>query len=164
MALRRVLSAGVETLGFERLILFVSDLKESRSFYAGGLGLQVVFEDDVIVVMDGTAGRVVLRRNDRVHDERGTFSPTMVSAAGCCPVQTNMPPASCGPRWMSCRAPARGTASRPPRRHWGSSHSKRLLHICSDSTVRSGTARYPQRGSDAGDRTERQLPARASII
>ena len=66
-------SAGVDTLGFESLILYVSDLEESRAFYAGGLGLPVVFEDDVIVVVGGPAGRVVLHRNDRGHDERGTF-------------------------------------------------------------------------------------------
>jgi catechol 2,3-dioxygenase-like lactoylglutathione lyase family enzyme len=66
-------SAGVITPGFESLILYVSDLKESRAFYAGGLGLPVVFEDDVIVVVGGPAGRVVLHRNDRGHDERGIF-------------------------------------------------------------------------------------------
>ena len=60
----RSYSAGVDTLGFESLILFVSDLGESRAFYAGGLGLPVVFEDDVIVVVGGSAGRVVLHRND----------------------------------------------------------------------------------------------------
>ena len=58
---------------FESLILFVSDLRESRAFYVGGLGLPVVFEDDVIVVVGGPAGRVVLHRNDRGHDERGIF-------------------------------------------------------------------------------------------
>jgi catechol 2,3-dioxygenase-like lactoylglutathione lyase family enzyme len=63
----------VDTLGFESLILFVCDLGESRAFYAGGLGLPVVFEDDVIVVVGGPAGRVVLHRNDRGHDERGIF-------------------------------------------------------------------------------------------
>jgi catechol 2,3-dioxygenase-like lactoylglutathione lyase family enzyme len=63
----------VDTLGFESLILFVSDLEESRAFYAGGLGLPVVFEDDVIVVVGGPAVRVVLQRNDRGHDERGIF-------------------------------------------------------------------------------------------
>ena len=69
----RSYSAGVDTLGFESLILFVSDLGESRAFYAGGLELPVVFEDDVIVVVGGPAGRVVLHRNDRGHDERGIF-------------------------------------------------------------------------------------------
>ena len=73
MALRRSYSAGVDTLGFESLILFVSDLRESRAFYVDGLGLPVVFEDDVIVVVGGPAGRVVLHRNDRGHDERGIF-------------------------------------------------------------------------------------------
>ncbi len=63
----------MDTLGFESLILFVSDLGESRAFYVGGLGLPVAFEDDVIVVVGGPAGRVVLHRNDRGHDERGIF-------------------------------------------------------------------------------------------
>jgi predicted enzyme related to lactoylglutathione lyase len=35
--------------------------------------LPVVFEDDVIVVAGGPAGRVVLHRNDQGHDERGIF-------------------------------------------------------------------------------------------
>lgn len=63
----------MDTPSFESLILFVSDLEESRAFYVGGLGLPVVFEDDVIVVVGGAAGRVVLHRNDRGHDERGIF-------------------------------------------------------------------------------------------
>jgi catechol 2,3-dioxygenase-like lactoylglutathione lyase family enzyme len=63
----------VETLGFESLILYVSDLRKSRAFYADRLGLPVVFEDDIIVVVGGAAGRVVLHRNDRGHDERGIF-------------------------------------------------------------------------------------------
>ncbi len=50
----------MDTLGFESLILFVSDLRESRAFYVDGLGLPVVFEDDVIVVVGAPAGRVVL--------------------------------------------------------------------------------------------------------
>jgi catechol 2,3-dioxygenase-like lactoylglutathione lyase family enzyme len=63
----------VDTHGLESLILFVSDLDQSRAFYAGSLGLPVVFEDDVIVVVGGPVSRVVLHRNDRGHDERGTF-------------------------------------------------------------------------------------------
>jgi lactoylglutathione lyase len=73
MAWGRSYSAGVDTLGLESLILFVSDLEASRAFYVDGLGLPVVFEDDVIVVVGGPAGRVVLHRNDRGHDERGIF-------------------------------------------------------------------------------------------
>lgn len=61
------------TLGFESLILFVSDLEASRAFYVDGLGLPVMFEDDIIVVVGGPTGRVVLHRNDRGHDERGIF-------------------------------------------------------------------------------------------
>ncbi len=63
----------MDTLGFESLILFVSDLEESRAFYVDGLGLPVVFEDGIVVVVGGPAGRVVLHRNDRGHDERGIF-------------------------------------------------------------------------------------------
>ncbi len=69
----RSYSAGVGTLGFESLILFVSDLEASRAFYVDGLGLPVMFEDDIIVVVGGPTGRVVLHRNDRGHDERGIF-------------------------------------------------------------------------------------------
>jgi catechol 2,3-dioxygenase-like lactoylglutathione lyase family enzyme len=59
--------------GFESVILFVSDLAEARAFYVDGLGLPVLFEDDIAVVVGGPTGRVVLHRNDRGHDERGTF-------------------------------------------------------------------------------------------
>jgi catechol 2,3-dioxygenase-like lactoylglutathione lyase family enzyme len=57
----------------ESLILFVADLGEARSFYVDALGLPVLFEDDIAVVAGDQAGRVVLHRNDRGHDERGTF-------------------------------------------------------------------------------------------
>src|SRR5262245_39771608 len=57
----------------ESLILFVSDLGAAKAFYAGALGLPVLFEDQIIAVMGGESGRVVLHRNDRGHDERGTF-------------------------------------------------------------------------------------------
>jgi catechol 2,3-dioxygenase-like lactoylglutathione lyase family enzyme len=53
--------------------LFVANLAKARAFYVGGLGLPVLFEDDIVVVVGGTAGRVVLHRNDRGHDERGLF-------------------------------------------------------------------------------------------
>ena len=33
----------------------------------------MVFEDDIIVVVGGSTGRVVLHRSDRGHDERGIF-------------------------------------------------------------------------------------------
>jgi SAM-dependent methyltransferase/predicted enzyme related to lactoylglutathione lyase len=66
-------SADVETLGLESLILFVSDLELSRAFYVNALGLPVVFEDDIIVVVGGPTGRLVMHRNDRGHDDRGTF-------------------------------------------------------------------------------------------
>lgn len=57
----------------ESLILFVSDLVAAKAFYAGALGLPVLFEDQVIAVVGGESGRVVLHRNDRGHDERGIF-------------------------------------------------------------------------------------------
>jgi catechol 2,3-dioxygenase-like lactoylglutathione lyase family enzyme len=57
----------------ESLILFVADLDEARSFYVDALGLPVLFEDEIAVVAGDQAGRVVLHRNDRGHDERGTF-------------------------------------------------------------------------------------------
>ena len=59
--------------GFESLILFVSDLAASRLFYVDQLGLPLLFEDGVIVVVGGSTGRVVLHRNNRGHDDRGTF-------------------------------------------------------------------------------------------
>ena len=57
----------------ESLILFVSDLAAAKAFYAGALGLPVLFEDQIIAVVGGESGRVVLHRNDRGHDERGIF-------------------------------------------------------------------------------------------
>jgi catechol 2,3-dioxygenase-like lactoylglutathione lyase family enzyme len=59
--------------GFESLILFVSDLAAARKFYVDALELRVLFEDEIIVVVGGPAGRVVLHRNDKGHDERGIF-------------------------------------------------------------------------------------------
>ena len=55
------------------MILFVSDLAEARAFYVDALGLPVLFEDEIIVVVGSSSGRVVLHRNDRGHDERGIF-------------------------------------------------------------------------------------------
>lgn len=63
----------METGGLESLILFVSDLARARAFYVDALGLPVVFEDEIIVVVGGQTGRVVLHRNDRGHDDRGIF-------------------------------------------------------------------------------------------
>ena len=59
--------------GFESLILFVNELPKAKAFYVEALGLPVLFEDDVIVVVGGPTGRVVLHRNDKGHDERGIF-------------------------------------------------------------------------------------------
>jgi predicted enzyme related to lactoylglutathione lyase len=58
---------------YDSLILYVTDLVEAKAFYARTLGLPVRFEDDVIVVVGGPSGQIVLHRNDRGHDERGTF-------------------------------------------------------------------------------------------
>jgi len=58
---------------FESLILFVSDLAKARTFYVDTLGLPLLFEDEIVVVVGGPTGRVVLHRNDRGHDERGIF-------------------------------------------------------------------------------------------
>jgi len=55
------------------VILFVSDLAEARAFYVDALGLSVLFEDEIIVVVGSSSGRVVLHRSDRGHDERGIF-------------------------------------------------------------------------------------------
>jgi catechol 2,3-dioxygenase-like lactoylglutathione lyase family enzyme len=63
----------MNTEGLESVILFVSDLAEARAFYVDALGLPVRFEDEIIVVVGGPSGRVVLHRNDRGHDERGIF-------------------------------------------------------------------------------------------
>lgn len=63
----------VQTGPLESLILFVSDLSAARAFYVETLGLPLVFEDEIIVVVGHRAGRVILHRNDRGHDERGIF-------------------------------------------------------------------------------------------
>ena len=57
----------------ESLILFVSDLAAAKAFYVDGLGLPMLFDDQIVVVVGGESGRVVLHRNDRGHDERGIF-------------------------------------------------------------------------------------------
>src|SRR5580698_4026951 len=58
---------------FDSLILYVGDLDQARAFYVGFLGLPVHFEDEIIVVVGGPSGQIVLHRNDRGHDERGIF-------------------------------------------------------------------------------------------
>jgi predicted enzyme related to lactoylglutathione lyase len=63
----------VRAESFESLILFVSNLADAKAFYADALRLPVLFEDEIIVVVGGPAGRIVLHRNDRGHDERGIF-------------------------------------------------------------------------------------------
>jgi lactoylglutathione lyase len=63
----------MQTGHFDSVILYVSDLAASKAFYVDALGLPQVFEDDIIVVIGGPPGRVVLHRNDRGHDERGIF-------------------------------------------------------------------------------------------
>jgi catechol 2,3-dioxygenase-like lactoylglutathione lyase family enzyme len=49
----------------ESLILFVCDLAAAKAFYVGALGLPVLFEDQIVAVVGGESGRVVLHRNDR---------------------------------------------------------------------------------------------------
>ncbi|HML01362.1 MAG TPA: VOC family protein [Acidimicrobiales bacterium] len=63
----------MRTDGFESLILFVGDLEAARAFYVDGLQLPLLFEGDIIVVVGGHSGRVVLHRNDRGYDERDIF-------------------------------------------------------------------------------------------
>lgn len=63
----------MRTDGLESVIFFVSDLPKARAFYVDALGLRMLFEDEIIVVVGGPTGRVVLHRNDRGHDDRGVF-------------------------------------------------------------------------------------------
>ena len=63
----------MRTDGFESLILYVADLAKARAFYVDALGLPLLSEDEIIVVVGGPSGRVVLHRNDRGHDDRGIF-------------------------------------------------------------------------------------------
>lgn len=54
---------------------------KAAAFYVDALGLPVLFEDEVVVVVGSSLGRVVLHRNDKGHDERGTF-PAGVGVGG----------------------------------------------------------------------------------
>jgi hypothetical protein len=63
----------VQVDGFEGLILYVQEALSARDFSVDFLGLPVLFEDEVIVVVGGPTGRIVLHRNDRGHDDRGIF-------------------------------------------------------------------------------------------
>jgi catechol 2,3-dioxygenase-like lactoylglutathione lyase family enzyme len=63
----------VRAESLESLILFVSNLAEAKSFYVDALELPILFEDEIIVVVGDGSGRFVLHRNDRGHDDRGTF-------------------------------------------------------------------------------------------
>lgn len=58
---------------YDSPILYVNDLGQARAFYADTLGIPVRFEDDIIVVVGGPSGQIVLHRNDQGHDERGIF-------------------------------------------------------------------------------------------
>lgn len=66
---------------YDSLILYVGNLSEAKHFYAGILGLPVLFEDEIIVVVGGPSGRLVLHRNDRGHDERGIFPAGLTAGA-----------------------------------------------------------------------------------
>ena len=65
----------------ESILLYVADLDTAKRFYAGLLGLPIIFQDHIAVVLGTGGGRVVLHRNDRGHDERGIF-PAGNGAAG----------------------------------------------------------------------------------
>jgi catechol 2,3-dioxygenase-like lactoylglutathione lyase family enzyme len=65
----------------ESILLFVSDLDAAKRFYVDLLGLRIIFEDGIVMVLKTGSGRVVLHRNDRGHDDRGTF-PVGVGATG----------------------------------------------------------------------------------
>jgi catechol 2,3-dioxygenase-like lactoylglutathione lyase family enzyme len=67
--------------GYDSLILYVASLSDAKDFYVSILGLPVLFEDEVIVVVGGPAGRLVLHRNDRGHDERGIFPAGVIAGA-----------------------------------------------------------------------------------
>lgn len=67
--------------GYDSLILYVANLDTAKAFYTGVLGLPVRFEDDIIVVVGGPSGQVVLHRNDRGHDERGIFPAGQTAGA-----------------------------------------------------------------------------------
>lgn len=58
---------------YDSVILFVGDLGNARTFYVRTLGLPIRFEDEIIVVVGGSSGKIVLHRSDRGHDERGIF-------------------------------------------------------------------------------------------
>lgn len=63
----------MEVDDYDSLILYVGDLSQARAFYVDTLGLPVRFEDEIVVVVGGPSGQIVLHRNDRGHDERGIF-------------------------------------------------------------------------------------------
>ncbi len=67
--------------GYDSLILYVASLSDAKDFYVTTLGLPVLFEDEIIVMVGGLSGRVVLHRNDRGHDERGIFPAGLTSGA-----------------------------------------------------------------------------------
>lgn len=67
--------------GFDSLILYVGSLDETKDFYVTTLGLRVLFEDEIILVVGGPSGRVVLHRNDRGHDERGILPAGLTAGA-----------------------------------------------------------------------------------
>jgi predicted enzyme related to lactoylglutathione lyase len=73
---------------YDSLILFVGDLSAAKAFYVGTLGLPIRSEDDIVVVVGGPSGRIVLHRNDRGHDERGIFPAG--TTAGAASVRFNV--------------------------------------------------------------------------
>jgi catechol 2,3-dioxygenase-like lactoylglutathione lyase family enzyme len=67
--------------GFESVILYVSDFAAAKAFYVNLLGLPILFQDEIVAVLGGDTGRIVLHRNDKGHDERGIF-PVGLDAGG----------------------------------------------------------------------------------
>ena len=113
-----------------------------------------MFEDGVIVVMGGAAGRVVLYRNNRGHDEQGIFPPATVPAGRPCgpPSSANgragRPPTSEHSAFTACAVPTavalrpglQGNLGDPP-----GVRAVRLLRSAGECLVRSGYPRQPAR-------------------
>ena len=78
----------MEVDDYDSLILYVGDLSQARAFYADTLGLPVRFGDEIIVVVGGPSGQIVLHRNDRGQDDRGIFPAG--TSAGAASIRFNV--------------------------------------------------------------------------
>ena len=58
---------------YDSLILYVGNLSQAKAFYVDMLGLPVRFEDEIIIVVGGPSGQIVLHRNDRDTTSEGSF-------------------------------------------------------------------------------------------